>query len=80
MQLLPKYTATAGWILTKTGSRAQIVIFGYLRKVISDQAENSQWHTGRPVGWTSGGSPRVETSIYAVGYREAFTVSTHRVC
>ena len=61
-----------GRVSTKTGSRAQIGIFVFLRKSISGQAENAEWHTGIPVSWSCRWSPRVATSSFAAKIQASF--------
>ena len=54
-----------GQILTKTGSRAQIGICGFIRAKITEQNKNQQFHKGIAISWSSSKSPRVATSSYA---------------
>ena len=55
----------AGQILTKTGSRSQIGIRGFLRKQITEQSENEEFQQWVAVSCVSGKSPRVATSSSA---------------
>ena len=55
----------AGQILTKTGSRDQIGIFGFIRAKITEQDKNQQFHKGIAISRPSSKSPRAATPSYA---------------
>ena len=55
----------AGQILTKTGSRDQIGICGFIRSKIKETNKNENFHTGIAISWSSSKSHRVSTSSYA---------------
>ena len=54
----------AGQILTKTGSRAQLGICGFIRSKIKETNKNENFHTGIAISWPSSEGPRVSTSSY----------------
>ena len=67
-----KYIATRRGILTKTGSRAQIGIGGFLRKQITDQSKNEEFQQGVGVSWVIDKSYRVATSSFAGEIQSVF--------
>ena len=66
----------AGQILTKTGSRAQIGICGFIRTKITEQNKNQPFRKGISISWPSSKSPRVATSSYAGEIQALFMAST----
>ena len=65
----------AGQILTKTGSRAQLGICGFIRNKINGE-QNENFHTGIAISRPSSKIPRVSTSSYAGETQALFMVST----
>ena len=65
MKLRLEFTATRGGILTKTGSRDQIGIYGFPRNQITDGTKNLEYRQGVAVSRVSNKIPRVPTSSYA---------------
>ena len=55
----------SGQILTRTGSKAQIGICGFLRRQIAEQTKNGEFQQGITISWVSNKSPRVATSSFA---------------
>ena len=67
----------AGEILTKTGIRAQIGIFGFLRKQITDRPKNVEFRQWVAVSWVS--RKALEKRLVFRGkYKHCFTVATWR--
>ena len=62
----------AGQILTKTGSRAQIGICGFIRAEITEQNKIKPFRGGISISWPSSESPRVATPSYAGGIQALF--------
>ena len=62
----------AGGIVTKSGSRAQIGICGFLRKQITEKNKNDEDQHGIAVPWVSNKSHTVSTSSSAWGAQALF--------
>ena len=52
----------AGQILTKAGNRAQIGLFGFMRKRKLNFSDENEFHQGVAISWDSSKSPMVTTS------------------
>ena len=65
--------------MTKAGSRAQIGTCGFLRKKITDQAENVEFRKGIDVSCVSNESRRVPTSSFAVAIQAVYGFEMSRM-